>query len=173
MIARSCWIFAAIKCISHWLSRPVSLAQPDRRPVNLQKAASIDPQDRASLPGPEGAAAREARLQGAYGVAMNVARFLVDPGRADPSLHNVALSPGERQAYLKQFLQVCCLVFHSPSGLASQPGAISAAGLLCVVISTAECLICLCLRRHSVRIHMPLLSITARRRSVHCVRRAP
>jgi hypothetical protein len=65
----------------------------------MQKAAAIDPQDRASLPGPEGEAAREARLEGAY-------NFLVDPGRADPSLQNVALSPAERQVYLQQFLQV-------------------------------------------------------------------
>ena len=71
-----------------------------------QKAASIDPQDRASLPGPDGDTARQARLEGAYSIAMNVVRFLVDPGRADQSLQNVALSPGERQAYLKQFLQV-------------------------------------------------------------------
>jgi len=78
----------------------------DAVPALPQKAASIDPQDRASLPGPEGDTARQARLDGAYAIAMNVVRFLVDPGRADQSLQNVALSPGERQAYLKQFLQV-------------------------------------------------------------------
>ena len=81
--------------------------QADAVLICSQKAASIDPQDRASLPSPEGDTARQARLDGAYGIAMNVVRFLVDPGRADQSLQNVALSPGERQAYLKQFLQVC------------------------------------------------------------------
>ena len=72
-----------------------------------QKAAVIDPQDRASLPGPEGEAAREARLEGAYGYAMNVVKFLVDPGQAgDPALQNIPMSPAERSMYLKQFLQV-------------------------------------------------------------------
>ena len=84
----------------------ISQHPADAAPVLLQKAASIDPPDRASLPGPEGDTARQARLDGAYAIAMNVVRFLVDPGRANQALQNVALSPGERQAYLKQFLQV-------------------------------------------------------------------
>lgn len=79
--------------------------------AGLQKAAALDPDDRAALPGGEGAAAREARLSGAYGYAMNVLRFLCDPTKADTGggaqvLLSVQLSPAERSRHLHDFLQV-------------------------------------------------------------------
>ena len=77
----------------------------------MQKAAALDPDGRAAVPGGEGAAAREARLDGAYCFAMNVLRFLCEPGAADTGgsaqvLLSVQLSPAERSRHLHDFLQV-------------------------------------------------------------------
>ena len=77
----------------------------------MQKAAALDPEDRAALPGDEGEAARETRLEGAYQYALNIIRWLCDPGKADTGgpaevLKSVQLSLGERLQYLDNFLQV-------------------------------------------------------------------
>lgn len=45
----------------------------------LQKAAAVDPDNQASVPGEAGAAARQARLDACYAPVAAVIRFLVRP----------------------------------------------------------------------------------------------